>query len=73
MRIAAIGEREQVQAYALAGVLTGAADNASATRAAWRALPPDVGLVILTPAAHTVLAADGLDEHDERLFVVLPT
>jgi len=72
MRIAAIGEQEHVQAYALAGVLTASADDASTARVAWRALPPDVGLVILTPAAHTALAADGLDQHDERLFVVLP-
>jgi vacuolar-type H+-ATPase subunit F/Vma7 len=73
MRIAAIGEPERVGAYALAGVLTVATDDASAARAAWRTLPPDVGLVILTPAAHAMLAAGGLDQRDERLFVVLPT
>ena len=71
-RIAAIGEQERVRAYALAGVLVAAADDAGAARAAWRALPPDVGLVILTRAVQAVLAADGLDQHDERLFVVLP-
>ena len=71
-RIAAIGEQERIRAYALAGVQVGVADDADAARAAWRGLGSDVGLVILTPAAHAALAADGLDPHDDRLFVVLP-
>ena len=64
--ICAIGEAERIRAYALAGVQLGVADDADAARAAWRGLGPDVGLVILTPAAHSALAAEGQDPHDDR-------
>lgn len=49
--IAAIGEATRVQALALAGVLVLPAETPAAVLAAWEALPVDIGLVVLTPAA----------------------
>ena len=68
-RIAAIGERERVHGLVFAGVDVAAADDPAAVRAAWRGLPDDVGLVILTPAARAAL---GVSEEEERLWLVLP-
>jgi len=70
--IVAIGERERVRGFSFAGVSVTAADDGDAVRAAWRQLPGDVGLVILTPSAHAVLIAEGLHPRDERLWVVMP-
>jgi vacuolar-type H+-ATPase subunit F/Vma7 len=70
-RIVAIGERERVHGFAFAGVRVAAAGQPDAVLAAWRALPADVGLVILTRAAHTALVAE-LSERDQRLWVVMP-
>ncbi|MEU6538516.1 hypothetical protein [Streptomyces sp. NPDC047000] len=55
MRVAAIGERSRVAAWAAAGVVVLPARGPEAVRAAWRGLAADVGLVILTPAAAAVL------------------
>jgi vacuolar-type H+-ATPase subunit F/Vma7 len=49
--VAVIGEETLVRGYALAGALVLAADDAEAVRAAWRDLPGDVAVVILTEAA----------------------
>jgi len=70
--IVAIGERERVSGFALAGVQIAPADHPEAVRAAWRALSADAGLVILTRAAHRALAAEGVDDRDGRLWVVMP-
>jgi len=70
-RVAAIGEHERVCGFALAGVHVEAIEQSEAALAAWRALPADVGLVILTPAAHRVLA-ERLGAEDRRLWVVMP-
>jgi len=70
--IVAIGERERVRDLSFAGVSVAAVDDADAVRAAWRALPEDVVLAILTPAAHAALEAEGLDRRDRRLWVVMP-
>jgi vacuolar-type H+-ATPase subunit F/Vma7 len=70
--IVAIGERERVSGFALAGVRVAAADDPDAVRAAWQALSADAGLVILTPAAHRALAAERFGDHDARLWVVMP-
>lgn len=53
--VAAIGERARVAGLALAGALVLEADGTEAVRRAWRSLPGDVGLVILTPAAAEAL------------------
>ena len=72
--VAAIGERERVSGFALAGVLVAAAGDADSVRAAWDALPADVGLVILTQAARAALASKGLLAQDAttRLWTVMP-
>ncbi|HEX6501087.1 MAG TPA: hypothetical protein VF054_18965 [Micromonosporaceae bacterium] len=71
-RIAAIGELVAVQGYALAGAVVLAAGDAAAVRAAWRDLPGDVDVVILTRRA-----ADALGDPSRRpvtpLTVVIPT
>lgn len=71
MRIAALGERERLRGFAFAGVQVAVAEDAPAVRAAWRALPDDVGLVILTAAAHAALAEE-LAEREERLWAAMP-
>jgi vacuolar-type H+-ATPase subunit F/Vma7 len=65
----AIGERERVRALALAGVRVVPADDAEAARTAWKELPEEFGLVILTTAAHEAITPS---EQDERLWVVIP-
>ncbi len=68
--IAAIGEAERVRCFALAGVHVAAADDPGSVRAAWDALPANVGLVMLTPAARDALT--DLDERGSPLWVVMP-
>ena len=51
-RVLAIGEASRVSGYALAGAAVQAASGAGELRAAWAGLPADVGLLILTSAAH---------------------
>ncbi len=71
-QIVAIGESERLRGFKLAGVDVIAADDSASAHAAWSALPGDVALVILTPAARAALAADELDRLGRRLWVVLP-
>lgn len=54
-RVAVIGEGARVQGFVLAGALVLAAEDAAAVRAAWRTLPGDVAVVVLTPRAADVL------------------
>lgn len=70
-RVAAIGERVRVGGYDLAGVDVHAASGASEVRSAWAALPADVGLLILTPAAHAALGAL-LAERSQLVWAVTP-
>ena len=56
-RIAAIGERAAIEGFGLAGVLVCAARTPAEVLAQWRSLPPDVALVILTPAAAPAVPA----------------
>ena len=71
LRIAALGEHERVRCFAFAGVHLAAAEQPDAVRAAWRALPEGIGLVILTPAARAALGAEVV-EQDRRLWAVMP-
>ena len=50
-RVAVVGEGVRVQGFALAGALVFAAEDAAGARAAWRSLPPDVAVAVLTPRA----------------------
>jgi vacuolar-type H+-ATPase subunit F/Vma7 len=71
-QIVALGESRRLRGFALAGVDVIAADDPASARAAWDALPGDVALVILTPAAHAALEAEELGQPGRRLWVVLP-
>lgn len=55
--VAAIGERVRVAGFALVGVQVQVAETATEVRAAWDALAPEVGVVLLTPAAAAALPA----------------
>jgi hypothetical protein len=68
-RVAVLGAELEIEGYRLAGALTVAAETPAAVRSAWRALPADVALVVLTPAA---AAALGELPAGERLTVVIP-
>jgi vacuolar-type H+-ATPase subunit F/Vma7 len=70
--IVAIGEQQPLRGFALAGVEVVVADDPADTRAAWDALPAEVALVILTPAAHAAISASKLDSRGQRLWVVMP-
>ena len=70
--IVAIGERERISGFALAGVQIAPADDQDAVREAWQGLPEKVGVVILTTAAHRALAAEDFSDDDDRLWVVMP-
>ena len=69
--IAVIGERRaRARSRSLASRVI-VADGPDAARTAWRSLPADVGLVILSAAAHAALAPE-LAQRDRRLWVVMP-
>jgi vacuolar-type H+-ATPase subunit F/Vma7 len=70
--VAALGEQLRVQGFGLAGALVLEADTPEAAEAAWRDLPADVVLVILTPAAARALAPQLPDGPRDRLAVVMP-
>ena len=69
-RIAVLGE--EGEGFALAGALAVPAGTPEEARAAWRALPADVALVVLTPAAAAALEGLLDDLPDGRLAVVMP-
>ena len=57
-RVAVIGEPLLIHGYALAGaVLCPAGDQAAAVRA-WRGLPDDIAVAVLTPAAARWLVSE---------------
>jgi hypothetical protein len=69
-RVAAIGEDRRVRGWGLAGVLVLPAEDADAVRAAWRRLPADVTLAVLTPRAAAALGP--APASGSRLVVELP-
>lgn len=71
-RVAALGEGVRVAGLALAGVTVMAAEEPHAVREGWQSLPPDVTLVILTPAAADALGPAPL-ESAGPLTVVMPS
>lgn len=66
--VAAIGALVELAGFGLVGVRVLPADTAEEARAAWDALPADVGLVILDARAAAHLAGRASD----RLTVVMP-
>lgn len=72
-RVAAIGEEVRVEGFALAGAVAFAADDPTAVRAAFAALPDDIAIVVLTPAAAAALRGQRPSRPGrEPLTVVLP-
>jgi len=64
---AVIGEATAIQGYALAGALICPAEDQDEAVAAWRSLPPDVAVVVLTEKA-----ASWLGEAVEQRRGILP-
>jgi vacuolar-type H+-ATPase subunit F/Vma7 len=70
-RAAAIGEARRVGGFALAGVEVLEAENPDAAGEALVSLDPEVGLLILSPAAHRAVA-DELARRPHLVWTVLP-
>ena len=70
-RVVAIGERELVDGYGLAGVQVLPVADAASARRAFAEVENDAGLVILTPAAAAALGRR-LAEARRLVWVVLP-
>ncbi len=70
-RLAVIGETLRVQGYALAGAVVCAADDEADVLQAWRALPGDVVVIVLTARAAGWLG-DELARRPGLLPVVMP-
>ena len=72
-RAAVIGEAVRTAGFALAGVVVTTAETAEETRAAWRALPGDIAVLILTPRAAGWLGdLPSLASRRDVLVVVMP-
>lgn len=78
-KVVAVGERVRIEGFALAGVLTFPAEEPDGVAAAWQALPDDVAVVVLTPAAAATVtdtvaetATVSAIRPGPRLTVVLP-
>jgi vacuolar-type H+-ATPase subunit F/Vma7 len=65
-----IGELLAVQGYALAGAAICAAECPDEAAAAWDALPPDIGLVVMTTTAAGWLV-DRLEQRPDVLTAVM--
>ena len=70
-RAAVIGEAMRVEGYALAGAVVYLAEDADQARAAWRSLPPDIAVVLLTARASAWLG-EAPQRRDGVLPVVMP-
>ena len=70
-RAAAIGEELRVQGYALAGTLVCPAGDEAGVLRAWRELPGDVAVVLLTPRAASWLSGE-LAARPGLLTAVIP-
>jgi vacuolar-type H+-ATPase subunit F/Vma7 len=71
-RVAVLGEQALVAGFTLTGALVVPAATAAETRTAWRDLPADVVLVVLTPAAAAALEGVLAAPQVGRLTVVAP-
>lgn len=75
-RVAVIGERARVGGFALVGAVVMPADDAGEIDDAWRALPPDVAVAVLTPKVARrleELAGPGPPPRPGLLTVVMPS
>jgi vacuolar-type H+-ATPase subunit F/Vma7 len=69
-RIAVVGEESEIAVYRGTDAIVFAAEDPDAVLAAWRALPDDVDVVIVTAAAATCI--DAVPEGSSRRTIVLP-
>ncbi len=67
-----IGEEPRIQGFRLAGAIICPAADPAAARQAWRSLPADVAVVVVTAAAAAWLG-DELARRPEVLPVVMPS
>jgi vacuolar-type H+-ATPase subunit F/Vma7 len=70
-RIAALGDRQRIQALAIAGVEPHPAGTDEDAVAAWEALSADVAVLILTQTSAAALA-NRLEERRDLLVTVMP-
>lgn len=70
-RVIALGEELRVQGFALAAVELVTAERPDGVVAAWRRLPDDVAVILLTPMAAAALSGH-LRERPRLLHAVLP-
>lgn len=71
--IAALGEAARIEGFALAGVLLRPAEDPAAVQSAWRELPQDVVVVILTNAAALALGPAVVESTSYPVTVVMPS
>jgi hypothetical protein len=69
-RIAVVGEESEIGVYRGTDVLLYVAEDPDAVLAAWRSLPADIDVVIVTAAAATCI--DAAPEGSTRRILVLP-
>ena len=69
-RAAVIGEALRVQGYALAGAAVYPAEDRDEALAAWRALPADTAVVVLTARAAAGLAEESRQRRDVLTVVM---
>jgi vacuolar-type H+-ATPase subunit F/Vma7 len=69
-RIAVVGEESEIALYRGTDAIVYAAEDPDAVLAAWRSLPDDVDVVIVTAAAATCI--DAVPEGSDRRTIVLP-
>ncbi len=69
--VVALGERHELEGFALVGASVIMTTTDDDVRAAWRDLDTDVGLVILSAGAARILRAD-LGDRPDVLTVVMP-
>jgi vacuolar-type H+-ATPase subunit F/Vma7 len=70
-RAAVIGEMVRVRGYGLAGAVVYPAEDADQARAAWRSLPSDIAVVVLTARAAAWLG-EAPQPREGLLPVVMP-
>lgn len=69
-RIAVVGEESEIGVYRGTDAMVYAAEDPDAVREAWRSLPDDVDVVIVTAAAATCI--DDVPAGSSRRTIVLP-
>ncbi len=70
-RVAVIGEVVRTAGFAMVGAVVVTAETPEETRAAWRALPADIAVLVLTP--HTAgWLGDAPEPRREVPMVVMP-